>query len=110
MLHELARQAGRARQLSRRDRDAALGSASSVTSERRGTLRGGLELPPWLLKADIGAESQTILTSRAPTSAAAILESLTQLMDLLAARGLRPVVLIDDSDAWLQPPPATAVT
>ena len=105
MLNELARQAVRAGQLSKREREAAQrAGAASVTIERRRVTRGGLGLPTWLLRADLGAESQSVLSTRAPRSAAGTLETLTQLMEVLSGWGLLPVVLIDDSDAWLQTP------
>lgn len=105
MLGELARQADRAGRLTRRERDTALHAAArTVTTEQGRVTKAGFGLPAWLLRADVGTESHSILTAQAPRSAASTLESLTQLMNVLAARGLQPVVLIDDSDAWLETP------
>lgn len=105
MLGELARQADRAGRLTKRERDTALRAAArTATTERGRVTKAGFGLPPWLLHADVATESHSILTAPIQRSAASTIESLTQLMNLLAARGLQPVVLIDDSDAWLETP------
>lgn len=105
MLRHLARQAEQARAISpRRSRRAREQSAQRETIERRRGLSGRLGLPTWLSNSEVAVEAGAVLSVAVDRSAAEVIQVLGQLVDLLEGRGLHPVVVLDDSDAWLDTP------
>lgn len=102
----LLRQAQAARAMSVDDRAQALAAVSGpVTRELRRTSHIGLGLPRWLLMGDAAAEAESVLSAAAEPSTTEIIDTLQHLIAVVAARSQQPVLVLDDSDAWL----ATAI-
>ncbi len=59
-----------------------------------------LGLPTWLATAGISAEIQSV-AERLPRSAADQIEIASTLMKTISAKGLTPVLVVDDADLWL---------
>jgi len=93
-----------ARQVSSGDRDAAL-RASARTAElavrRKTSLTFGTQ---WLLHADLAREVESTVSASVARSASDVIANARDIVDVVAARGLVPVLVIDDSDAWLATP------
>jgi hypothetical protein len=102
MLRHLARQAAEAGAISaRQSAQHQEQSAPRERVERRRGLSGKIGLPSWLARAEVAAEAGGVLSVEVDRSAAEVIAVLGQLVDVLEARDLRPVVVLDDSDAWL---------
>ena len=77
------------------------GTAGAVDVSRRTARRAAFGLPKWMLQGDVARDVETAATATVQRSAA---EHIAQARDVVAAvgaRGLVPIIVIDDSDAWL---------
>ncbi|MGI8457002.1 MAG: SH3 domain-containing protein [Propionibacteriaceae bacterium] len=105
MIALLLRQAQTAQSMSAEDRSRAVAAvAAPVTRERRERHHYGVGLPRWLLVGDAAAEVESVLTVRAEPSTSEIIGTLQHLLAVVSGRGGQPVIVLDDSDAWLETP------
>lgn len=81
------------------------GTAATVNLSQRRTHRATFGLAKWMLQTDIARDVETAATAAVRRSAAEHISQARDVVDAVAARGLVPAIVIDDSDAWL----ATAV-
>jgi energy-coupling factor transporter ATP-binding protein EcfA2 len=102
VIRTVVRQAVQAGTMSRRAAAAAQRSAApqSVTRGRGGSL--ALGAPAWMIDANVSAELSSLFTSVDAPTTADVMTLGEQLVVTLAEHGLYPVIVIDDSDAWLK--------
>jgi hypothetical protein len=105
VLATVARRSAEATQISEAERDKLLRAASDrvVAPARRG-VKGSLTLPLWLLGGGVAAEVSSAAGPDASfsRSGAEVFEQLGRVLELIGDHGLLPVLVIDDSDAWLR--------
>jgi Cdc6-like AAA superfamily ATPase len=105
LVRTIANAAAKMSALSQEEREEALRDVTVVENvgRRERTRSFGISFP-WLLS---GAEASTQLKSAAEDAlsvraADEILERAADLLEMIAAQGLLPIVIVDDSDRWLQ--------
>ena len=103
LLGSVARQLRDARLIDDRTRTAFLqGGGAELTLTARRSRQVGLGFAKWLLNAEVTSQMEGIVTSTARRGAAEVLDQAGQVVDVLARMGWIPVIVIDDSDAWLR--------
>lgn len=102
LIRTLARHLAEARSIDDRTRAELLaGTAGTVGLTTRHRQQTGLALPKWMLQADVARDAETAATATVQRSASEHIAQARDVVDAIAARGLLPVLVIDDSDAWL---------
>lgn len=86
-------------ELARRDRRR-FDQLESDLQDRQVTRHAGVTLPLWFLQPDLAREVTT--TVRAIGDYADALGTLRRAVELLRSAGRQPIVVFDDTDAWLQ--------
>lgn len=106
LIRTLARHLADARTIDERTRTELLaGTAGAVALSSRRTRHLALGFPAWMLRSDVARDVEIAATAKVQRSAAEHIAQARDVVDTVAAAGLVPVVVIDDSDSWL----ATAV-
>jgi hypothetical protein len=72
---------------------------ASTRQETR-TLGVTLGPPAWLVTGGISAEIETV-AAREPRSATEHIERARNVMEMISAKGLQPVLVVDDADQWV---------
>ncbi|HVF04276.1 MAG TPA: hypothetical protein VNA20_05505 [Frankiaceae bacterium] len=106
LIRTLARHLADARAIDDKTRTELLaGTADAVGLTKRQARQAGLGLPKWMLQADVARDAETAATATFERSAADHIAQARDVIEAVAAHDLIPMIVIDDSDAWL----ATAV-
>ena len=101
VLRELGRLSDASRLLRSRRRLSA--SARAVTVEQRRRARGGVNLPTWLADASVAAEMESAVSATFELPSSELFEAAHEAIVTITASTKRfPVIVIDDSDAWLR--------
>ena len=74
---------------------------SEATRSVRRASKAGLGLPRWAADASIARELEQVTSGVVARSAEEVIDQARAVVETVAARGLVPVVVVDDSDAWL---------
>jgi hypothetical protein len=77
------------------------GTTGATTTSRSRGMHVGVGLPPWTGQLDIAGDLRSVLQSTVSRSGSELIAHAAQIVDTIGARGLQPVLVIDDSDAWL---------
>jgi hypothetical protein len=80
----------------------ASGTGRVVSTARGRVHKTGIGLPAWALDAAIAAELSSVVTTTRACSGAELIAQAQQVVDTVSERGSRPVLVIDDSDAWVR--------
>lgn len=106
LIRTLARHLADARQVDPKTRAELLaGTATRVGLSKKSVRKSGIGLPKWMFNLDLAGDVESVATVDVDRSAAEHIAQARDIVGAIAARDLVPVLVIDDSDAWL----ATAV-
>ena len=94
--HAVATVAREARLLSKRETR----QLQASTRQETRTLGVTLGPPAWLATGGISAEIETV-ADREPRSATEHIEMARNVMEMISAKGLQPVLVVDDADQWV---------
>lgn len=102
VVRTVSRQLREAEHISVQDRRTLLEASATSLSLQRARVRGvSGRIALWMLQTDVRAEAQSVIGTTLELSGEEAVATAARLLALLGSTGRQPVLVVDDSDAWL---------